>query len=130
MYDFGAHWDCASRRDALRPLAPRRVSPVGMGGKRAGPPEECWGAWGDLARRDQHRRSAPLDAMPVVAEASRTVLETDPPMSVPEGRGELADRREAVDGLEASQAFQPNHFARGALKTPRHARVWPGEETP
>jgi Plasmid pRiA4b ORF-3-like protein len=130
VYDFGAHWECDIRLEARRPLAPRRVYPVCMGGKRAGPPEDCWDAWGYLERLDQHRLFPPLEAMQVVAEAIRTLLETDPHRSVREGLGDLDELHEAVDGLEAYQAFQPDHFDRGAINTQLHARVWHGEEMP
>jgi hypothetical protein len=109
---------------------PRRVYPVCIGGKGAGPPEDCRGAWGYLERLDQHRLSPPLEAIQVVAEAIRTLLETDPHMSVREGLGDLDDLREAVDCLEEYQAFQPDHFDRGAINTQLHARVWHGEGMP
>jgi hypothetical protein len=32
VYDFGAHWECDIRLEAILPLAPRRVYPVCMGG--------------------------------------------------------------------------------------------------
>jgi hypothetical protein len=51
-------------------------------------------------------------------------------MSVREGLGNLDDLREAVDCLEEYQAFQPDHFDRGAINTQLHARVRHGEETP
>ena len=63
VYDFGAHWECEMRLEALLPLAPRRVYPVCIGGKRAAPPEDCWGAWGYLERLAQHRLYPPLEAM-------------------------------------------------------------------
>jgi hypothetical protein len=44
VYDFGAYWECDIRLEALLPLAPRRVYPVCIGGKRAAPPEDCQGA--------------------------------------------------------------------------------------
>src|SRR5215470_20331660 len=33
VHDFGAHWECDIRLEALLPLAPRRVYPVCIGGK-------------------------------------------------------------------------------------------------
>jgi hypothetical protein len=55
VYDFGAYWECDIRLDALLSLAPRRVYPMCIGGKRAAPPEDCRGAWGYLERLNQHR---------------------------------------------------------------------------
>jgi hypothetical protein len=38
--------------------------------------------------------------------------------------------REAVDSLEAYQAFQPEVFDRRAINTQLHARSWPGGKGP
>jgi hypothetical protein len=72
VYDFGAHWECDIRLEAILPLAPRRVYPVCTGGQRAAPPEDCQGAWGYLERLEQHRLSPPLEAMQVVAATLST----------------------------------------------------------
>jgi hypothetical protein len=53
-----------------------------------------------------------MDAMLVVADAIKVMLEVDPQTSVWEALGDLDDLREAVDRLEVYQAFQPDHFAR------------------
>jgi pRiA4b ORF-3-like protein len=128
VYDFGAYWECDVRLEALLPLDPRRVYPVCIGGKRAAPPEDCRGAWGSLERLDQHRLYPPLEAMGVVAEALTTLLEADPQTSVREALGDLEACREAVDGLEGYQAFQPEHFDRREINTQLHSLVWAGEE--
>ena len=120
VYDFGAHWEGDIRLEALLPLGPRRVYPVCIGGKRAAPPENCWGAWGYMERLDQHRLYPPLEAMGVVAEAISTLLAADPQTSV----------RAAIDCLEEYQAFQPDHFDRSAINAQLHTRGWHGEETP
>jgi Plasmid pRiA4b ORF-3-like protein len=124
VYDFGAYWECEIRLEALLPLAPRRVYPVCIGGKRAAPPEDCWSAWGYLERLDQHRLSPPLEAMQVVADAISTLLAADPQTSVRAALGDLDDLHEAVDCLERYQAFQPDHFDRGEINTQLHARTW------
>jgi hypothetical protein len=103
VYDFGAHWDCDIRLEALLPRTSRQVYPVCTGGKRAAPPEDCWGAWGYLERLDHHRLFPPLDAMGVVAKAISTLLAAEPQTSVREALGELDEFREAVDCLEAYQ---------------------------
>jgi hypothetical protein len=129
VYDFGASWACDIRLEALLPLAPRRVSPVCIGGKRAAPPEDCRGAWGYLERLDQHRLSPPLEAMGVVAEALTTLLEADPQTSVREALGDLDAFREAVDCLNAYEQFRPDHFDRHAVNTQLQALEWSAEET-
>ena len=129
VYDFGASWECELRLEALLPLAPRRVYPVCIGGKRAAPPEDCRGAWGYLEWLDQHRLSPPLEAMGVVAEAINTLLAAAPQTSVREALGDLDAFREAVDCLDAYEQFRPDHFARHGVNTHLHALEWSAEET-
>jgi Plasmid pRiA4b ORF-3-like protein len=129
VYDFGAHWACDIRLEARRPLEPRRVYPVCIGGKGAGPPEDCGGAWAYMERLEQHRLSPPLEAMGVVADAISTQLETDPQTSVREALGDLDDLREAVDCLEAYQAFQPDSCDCRHINTQLQSRTWPGGAT-
>src|SRR5215510_16283627 len=128
VYDFGASWECDIRLEALLPLAPRRVYPACTGGKRAAPPEDCWGTWGYLERLDQHRLYPPLEAMGVVAEAITTLLEADPQTSVRAALGDLGAFGEAVDCLDAYGQFQPDHFDRHAINTQLHSVVWSAEE--
>jgi hypothetical protein len=130
VYDFGAYWECDIRLEALLPRLARQVYPVCTGGKRAAPPEDCRGAWGYLERLDQHRLYPPLEAMQVVAEAITTVLAADPQTSVRAALGDLDEFREAVDCLEAYQAFQPEHFDRRTMNTQLQSVGWSVEETP
>lgn len=130
VYDFGAHWECEMRLEALLPLAPRRVYPVCIGGKRAAPSEDCWGAWGYMERLEQHRLYPPLEAMGVVAEAISTLCAADPQTSVRAALGDLDELREAVDCLAAYEQFRPDHFDRPEVNTQLHALVWSAEETP
>jgi Plasmid pRiA4b ORF-3-like protein len=128
VYDFGAHWECDIRLEALLPLVPRRVYPVCIGGKRAAPSEDCWGAWDYMERLDQHRLYPPLEAMGVVAEALTTLLEADPQTSVREALGDLDAFREAVDGLAAYKQFRPDQFDRHEVNTQLQSLVWSVEE--
>ena len=129
IYDFGASWECDIRLEALLPLASRRVYPVCIGGKRAAPPEDCWGAWGYLERLDQHRLFPPLEAMGVVAKAINTLLAADVQSSVREALGDLDAFREAVDCLDAYEQFRPDHFDRYEVNTHLQALAWSAEET-
>jgi hypothetical protein len=129
VYDFGAYWECDVRLEALLPLAPRRVYPVCIGGKRAAPPEDCRGAWGYLERLAQHRLYPPLEAMGMVAEAISTLLAADPQTSVRAALGDLDAFREAVDCLDAYEQFQPAHFDRHKVNTQLQLLVWSAEET-
>jgi hypothetical protein len=129
VYDFGAYWECEIRLEALLPLAPRRVYPVCLGGKRAAPPEDCRSAWGYMERLDDHRLYPPLEAMGVVAEAITMLLAADPQTSFREALGDLDEFREAVDGLAAYEQFRPDHFDRHAVNTQLQSWMWSAEET-
>jgi hypothetical protein len=128
VYDYGAYWQCDMRLEAVLSCDPTRFYPVCIGGKRAAPPEECGGALAYMERLDQHRLSPPLDAMSVVAEALSTLLETDAQTSVREALGDLDDLREAVDCLEAYQAFQPDHCDRRHINRQLQSRTWEGDK--
>jgi hypothetical protein len=130
VYDYGAYWQCDMRLEAILPCDPTRFYPVCISAKRAGPPEECGGALAYMERLDQHRLYPPLDAMGVVAEALSTLLETDPQTSVRAALGNLDDLRDAVDCLEAYQAFQPDHCDRRHINRQLQSRTWDGDETP
>jgi hypothetical protein len=126
VYDFGVHWACDIRLEAILLPVPWRVYPVCLAGKHAAPPEDCRGAWAYMERLEQHRLYPPLEAMVVVANAISTLLEADPQTPVRAALGDLDDLREAVHGLEAYQAFQPEHFDRGDIN--RQLLAWGQEE--
>jgi hypothetical protein len=130
VYDFGAHWECEMRLEALLPLVPRRVYPVCIGGKRAAPSEDCWGAWGYMERLEQHRLYPPLEAMGVVAEAISMLCAADPQTAVRAALGDLDELREAVDCLDAYEQFRPAHFDRREVNTHLQSLGWSAEETP
>jgi hypothetical protein len=79
---------------------------------------------GYLKRLDRHRLYPPLEAMGVVAEALTTLLVADPQASIREALGDLDEFREAVDCLEAYQAFQPDRFERDEINVQLHSRTW------
>lgn len=133
VYDYGAHWQCDIRLEAILPCDPTRFYPMCIDAKGAAPPEECGGAWAYMERLDQHRYHPPVDALLVAADAARALLEADPASSVREAvreaMGDLDVLQEAVDCLEAYQRFQPEHVDRRAINA--HLRAWPwqrGEE--
>ena len=55
VYDYGAHWACDIRLEAILLPVPRRVYPVCLAGKHAAPPEDCWGAGAYMERLEPHR---------------------------------------------------------------------------
>jgi len=128
VYDYGAHWQCDIRLEARLPSDPARVYPLCIGGKHAAPPEECGGAWTYMARLDQHRYHPPFAALCVAADAVRALLDADPRTSVREAVreavGGLDVLQEAVDCLEASQQFQPEHMDRRAINAQLRTQVW------
>jgi hypothetical protein len=127
VYDYGAHWQCDIRLEAILPRDPTRFYPVCIAAKRAAPPEECGGAWAYMARLDQHRYHPPFDAMLVAADAVQALLEADPQTAVREAVreavGGLDALQDAVDCLETYQQFQPEHVNRRAINA--HLRAWP-----
>ena len=84
--------------------------PVCTGGKRAGPPEDCGGAWAYLQRVDQHH--IPLDAMAIVATALEACWTPTIRRPIREVIGDPETFREAVTQLDAYLQFQPEHVDR------------------
>src|SRR5437870_1748227 len=82
VYDYGAHWQCDIRLEAIVQRDLTRFYPVCIAAKRAAPPEECGGAWAYMQRLDQHRYHPPVDALLVAADAARALLEADADTSV------------------------------------------------
>lgn len=66
-YDCTDAWQHEVRIEAIRPVETRRSYPTCLSGKRAGPPEECGGAWAYLKLRDWLRRRA-LASLVALAE--------------------------------------------------------------
>jgi Plasmid pRiA4b ORF-3-like protein len=110
IYNFIDHGECDLRLEAILPLDPRRIYPVGTGGKRAAPPEACGGAWAYLQMVDRH--PVPLAAMTVVARALDRLLEADDHPRIRQVIGDAEIFREAVAQLDAYRQFQPERFAR------------------
>ena len=81
-----------------------------------------------MARLDQHRYHPPFAALCVAADAVRALLDADPRTSVREAVreavGGLDVLQEAVDCLEASQQFQPEHMDRRAINAQLRTQVW------
>lgn len=110
VYNFIDHWVCDLRLEAVLPVDPRRCYPLCTGGKRAGPPEECGGAWAYLQRVDQHH--IPLEAMATLATALERLLKADDQTTIRQIMGDRDTFRDAVDQLDAYLEFRPEHFDR------------------
>jgi pRiA4b ORF-3-like protein len=110
VYNFIDHWVCDLRLEAIVPLEPHRIYPVCTAGKRAAPPEDCGGAWAYLQMVDHHH--VPLEAMAVVARVLNRLLKANDQTTIRRIIGDQETFREAVDQLDASVQFQPEHFDR------------------
>ena len=113
VYNFIDHWVCDLRLEAIVPLEPRRVYPVCTAGKRAGPPEDCGGAWAYLQRVDHH--AIPLEAMATVGTALERLLAADDQTTIRQVIGDQETFQEAVDQLDVYLEFRPEHFDRRAV---------------
>jgi hypothetical protein len=94
------------------PFDPTCALPSCTGGSRAAPPESCAGALEYLKRLDGHKSHLSLEELTLMAEALQRWLDDEGDRHT---LGDLDDLREAVDRVEAYQAFQPDRFDRRAL---------------
>jgi hypothetical protein len=117
-YDFAADWQLDLRLEQVLPFDPERALPACTGGSRAAPPEDCAGAWAYLQRLEGHKSHPPLEELTLMAEAVRRWLDSEGDRRAIGDHDEL---REAVDRVEAYQAFQPGRFDRRALNRPLRA---------
>jgi hypothetical protein len=113
VYNFIDHWVCDLRLEAMLSVAPRRRYPLCVGGKRAGPPEDCGGVWAYLQRVDHH--DIPMDAMATVGTALERLLTAHDQTTIRQIIGDPETFREAVDQLDAYLQFRPEHFDRRAV---------------
>src|SRR5262245_39558637 len=108
QYDFTAGWELEVRLENILPFYPARSYPICIGGKRAGPPGYCLGAWAYLQWRDQYFCHYPLVDLSLLAEAVRRFLESGDRPSI----GGLNQLREAAERIEAYRQRRPDHFDR------------------
>jgi hypothetical protein len=72
-YDFGDQWEHQIRLERILPLLSEKAYPVCLGGKRAGPPEDCGGSAAFQQQRDQ----APWRAQELLDQIADCVRERD-----------------------------------------------------
>jgi hypothetical protein len=108
QYDFTAGWELEIRLENILPFDPARSYPICIGGKRAGAPGHCLGAWAYLQWRDQYFCHYPLEDLSLLAEAMRRFLESGDRPSI----GGLSQLREAAERIEAYRQGRPDHFDR------------------
>ena len=112
VYDYYAYWVCDIRLEATLPVEPKRVYPVCTGGKNASPSENFQDVQAYMEHIDQHRYNLPVEAMLVMADALKVIVETDSNAPVREVLGDLKAIREASLQIEDSYASQPSRFRR------------------
>jgi len=121
-YDFGDRWEHEVRIEQRLPLEARKTYPVCVGGRRAGPEEDCGGPWMYMEWVDHHRLHPPLEELSVMAEAVGRLLDAQEDETVREAIDDLDELQEAVDRVEAYQRFHPDHFDRGRVN--RHLKQY------
>src|SRR5690349_1437661 len=104
-YDFTADWQLDLRPERVLPFDPKCALPSCTGGSRAAPPEDCAGAWAYLQRLEGHRSHPPLEELSLLAEALQRLLGAEGDRRA---LGDLDELREAIDRMEAYQAFRPD----------------------
>jgi hypothetical protein len=110
-HDFTADWQLDLRLERALPFDPDRALPSCTGGSRAAP-EGCAGALAYLQRLDGHKSHLPLEELNLMAKALQRWVDAEGDRH---GLGDLDELREAVDRVQAYQAFQPDRFDRRAL---------------
>ena len=109
-YDFGDRWEHEVRVEQRLPLEAKKIYPVCIGGRRAGPEEDCGGPWGYMEYVDDHWCHPPLEEISVMAEAVSRLLDARDDEKIREALGDLDALRDAVERVEADQRFQPERF--------------------
>ena len=99
---------CTVFIENILPFDPTRSYPICIGGKRAGPPEHCLGAWAYLRWRDQYFCHPPLEDLSLLADAVSRFLESGDRRSI----GDLEELREAAERVEAYRQCRPDQFDR------------------
>jgi hypothetical protein len=112
VYDYYAYWICNIRLEAVLPVDPKRFYPVCTGGKHASPSENFMDVQVYMEHIDQHRYDLPVEAMLVIADALKVIVETDSNTPVREILGDLEAIRKASRQIEDCYASEPSCFYR------------------
>lgn len=112
VYDYYAYWVCDIRLEATLPVDPKHLYPVCTGGKNASPSENFMNRQAYMEHIDQHRYNLPVEAMLVMADALKVIVETDSNAPVREVFGDLEAIREASRQVKDYYESQPSRFRR------------------
>ena len=115
VYNLTDYWRCEVRLVEIGAAQVGAVYPICVGGRRAAPPEDCGGPEAYMSKLEEHRYHPPLEALGVLAEAMRRLVDAPDEQSVREAVGDLDEIRDAVDRLRAYDSFEPGRFRRQAL---------------
>ena len=111
-YDFGDRWEHEVQIERHLPGEAKKIYPVCVGGRRAGPEEDCGGPWAYMEQVDHHWCHPPCEELSVMAKAVSRLLDAQDDETIRDAIGDLDELREAVDRVEAYQRFQPDCFDR------------------
>jgi len=130
VYDYTAYWVCDIRLEATLPVDPKLVYPVCTGGKNASPSENCMDVQAYMEHIDDHRYHLPVEAMLVITDALKVIVETDSTAPVREVLGDLEAIREATRQIEDYCESEPSRFHRRPINNRLRTRAWYGEQVP
>jgi hypothetical protein len=130
VYDYYAYWACDIRLEATLPVDPKCIYPVCTGGKNASPSENFLDVQAYMEHIDQHRYNLPLEAMIVMADALKVIVETDSNAPVREVLGDLEAIREASLQIEDYYESQPSRFRRRPINHQLREWVCHGDKGP
>ena len=130
VYDYYAYWVCDIRLEATLPVDPKLVYPVCTGGKNASPSEIFLDVQAYMEHIDDHRYHLPVEAMLVIADALKVIVETDSTAPVREVLGDLEAIREATLQIEGYYESEPSRFHRRPINNRLRDRAWHGEKVP
>ena len=100
------------RIEQRMPVEAKRIYPVWVGGRRAGPEEDCGGPWAYMEGVDYHWCHSPFEELSVMAQAVSRLLDAQDDATIRDAIGDWDELREAVERVEAYQRFQPDRFDR------------------
>ena len=130
VYDYYAYWVCDVRLEAILPVDPKRFYPVCTGGKNASPSENFMDVHAYLEHIDQHRYNLPVQAMLVMADTLKLIVEADPNVPVREAIEDWDAIREACHEIEDYHQSESSRFHRRPINKRLRARTWHGDKVP
>ncbi len=111
-YDFSDLWQHQVRIEGIKPFEENKVYPVCVGGVNTAPTEDCGGSEAYMDRIDHHQLNPPLDALEVIADAARIILNSREEEIIREKIGDLNALQGAVEELKAYPRSRPERFDR------------------